>query len=262
MRLLFASIHSYLDPSGGAALSTRELLELLAAHGADCRALTAGVLDYERETTLDEVLAGLDLPSQRFRADLRSPGGSVEVIDLTVNGVRVTLMPTASSRAERSPDMRESACFLEPGRPGSGAVSAPCAADLRRSSRLPGADAAGSDDAGSRSYFTCTTSVTTIAGPLPMLRPSSSPRNTLGATARTLGIDGPVIPDPIPLDRVVAENPEPKYVTFINPQPAKGLTVFARIAELTSAGRRFPSWWSKAAARRRHWRSFRSIFRA
>jgi hypothetical protein len=28
----------------------------------------------------------------------------------------------------------------------------------------------------------------------------------------------------------VAENPEPKYVTFINPQPAKGLTVFARIA--------------------------------
>ena len=39
-----------------------------------------------------------------------------------------------------------------------------------------------------------------------------------------------MIPDPIPLDRVVAENPEPKYVTFINPQPAKGLTVFARIA--------------------------------
>ena len=70
MRLLFASIHSYLDPSGGAALSTRELLELLAARGADCRVLTAGVLDYERETTLDEVLAGLDLPSQRFRADL------------------------------------------------------------------------------------------------------------------------------------------------------------------------------------------------
>jgi glycosyltransferase involved in cell wall biosynthesis len=48
--------------------------------------------------------------------------------------------------------------------------------------------------------------------------------------ARTLGLEGPVIPDPIPLERVVAENPEPKYVTFINPQPAKGLTVFARIA--------------------------------
>ncbi len=75
MRLLFASIHSYLDPSGGAVLSTRELLEFLAARGADCRVLTAGVLDYERETTLDEVLARLDLPSQRFRADL-GPSGS------------------------------------------------------------------------------------------------------------------------------------------------------------------------------------------
>jgi hypothetical protein len=58
MRVLFASIHSYLAPSGGAALSTRELLELLSARGVDCRTLTAGVLDYDRETKLDEVIAG------------------------------------------------------------------------------------------------------------------------------------------------------------------------------------------------------------
>jgi serine/threonine-protein kinase len=121
MRLLFASIHGDLDPSGGAALSTRELRELLAARGADCRALTAGALDDERETSLGEVLAGLDLPSQRFRADLghpvvaRSPNlaTSVKVIELTVGGVRDTLMRTASSRTERSPDMQESARFLD-----------------------------------------------------------------------------------------------------------------------------------------------------
>ncbi len=47
MRLLFASIHSYLDPSSGAAVGTRELLDLLAARGMDCRVLCAGVLDYE-----------------------------------------------------------------------------------------------------------------------------------------------------------------------------------------------------------------------
>src|SRR5579872_1710099 len=64
-RLLFASIHCYLDPSGGAALSTRELLELLAARGWDCRALCCGVLDYQRETTLEEVLAALDRPARR-----------------------------------------------------------------------------------------------------------------------------------------------------------------------------------------------------
>jgi len=112
MRMIFSSIHCYLDPSSGAALCTRELLELLAARGMDCRVLTTGILDPERETSLDEVLAALELPTQRFQAALR-PGGSAEVIDLGASGVRVTVMPTVSSRAERSPDPRESAIFLE-----------------------------------------------------------------------------------------------------------------------------------------------------
>ena len=112
MRLLFSSIHCYLDPSSGAALCTRELLELLAGRGMDCRVLTTGILDPERETSLDEVFATLELPVRRFQAQLGT-GRAAEVIDLGVNGVRVTVMPTASSRAERSPDPRESAIFLE-----------------------------------------------------------------------------------------------------------------------------------------------------
>jgi hypothetical protein len=111
MRLL-SSIHCYLDPSSGAALCTRELLELLAGRGMDCRVLSAGILDTERETSLDEVLATLEVPTQRSRAELRT-GRAAEVIDLGVNGVRVTLMSTSCSRAERSPDPRESAIFLE-----------------------------------------------------------------------------------------------------------------------------------------------------
>ncbi|HKM82334.1 MAG TPA: hypothetical protein VJY15_15400 [Candidatus Acidoferrum sp.] len=47
--------------------------------------------------------------------------------------------------------------------------------------------------------------------------------------ARLLGLDGPVIPDPIPLDRIVAADQEPKYVTFINPQPSKGMAQGLRI---------------------------------
>ena len=64
-RLLFASIHSYLDPSSGAALGTRELLELLAARSWDSRALTCGVLDYAQETPLDDVLCTLERPTPR-----------------------------------------------------------------------------------------------------------------------------------------------------------------------------------------------------
>jgi hypothetical protein len=58
------------------------------------------------------VLAGLELPAWRARAEL-GRAGTVEVIDLTVNEVRVTLLPTASSRAECSPDPREGAVFLD-----------------------------------------------------------------------------------------------------------------------------------------------------
>jgi hypothetical protein len=55
-RLLFASIHSYLDPSSGAALCTREVLEILASRDWDCRALTCGLLDYANDTSLEDVL--------------------------------------------------------------------------------------------------------------------------------------------------------------------------------------------------------------
>jgi hypothetical protein len=88
-RLLFASIHSYLDPSSGAALGTRELLELMAARGWDCRALTCGVLDYAQETPLDDVLSALERPTPRIGAAL-SLGGEAEVFDLEADGVRVT----------------------------------------------------------------------------------------------------------------------------------------------------------------------------
>ena len=111
MRLLFSSIHCYLDPSSGAALCMRELLELLAGP-ADCRWLTTGILDTERETSLDEVLATLELPIQRFQAEMGT-GRTAEVLDLRLNGVRVSIMPTTSSRLERSPDRREAVVFLD-----------------------------------------------------------------------------------------------------------------------------------------------------
>jgi hypothetical protein len=88
------------------------LLELLAARGSVYRVLTTAILNPERETSLDEVLAALKPPAQKFQAELRS-GGGAEVIDLSLNGVRVTLLPTPSKCAERSPDPREAAIFQE-----------------------------------------------------------------------------------------------------------------------------------------------------
>jgi len=107
-RLLLASTHSYIDHSSGAALATRDL----PVRGWDCRALTCGVLDYEDETPLDDVLAALEQPARQVTAAL-SRGGQAEVFDLELEGVRAALMPTNSSRAGRSPNPREGAIFLD-----------------------------------------------------------------------------------------------------------------------------------------------------
>ena len=111
-RLLFASCHGYVDPSNGASTATRDLLELLAAHGVDCRVLSTGVLDFGQETPLGPILAELGVPVQTAGAALTA-GRTAEVYDLELGGVHVTLLPTASSRLERSPDRAESAAFLD-----------------------------------------------------------------------------------------------------------------------------------------------------
>ena len=202
---LYSSIHCYLDPSSGAALCTRELLELLAGWGMDCRVLTTGILDPERETSLDEVFATLELPARRFLAEL-GLGRAAEVIDLSVNGVRVTLMPTSSQLRRGSPDPRESTIFLE---------LAEQVFDRFRPDVLltyGGHPASPNDAAGTggicRCRRTCTTSATTTAGPLPRRLGRDLPVGILPpppCPAAGRGWSGH--PGPDPADRLLAADP-------------------------------------------------------
>jgi hypothetical protein len=66
--------------------------------------VAGGILDPERETSLDEVLANLELPARQFPAK-QGTGRAAKVIDLSANGVRVTLMPheLSSTAPDRSP---------------------------------------------------------------------------------------------------------------------------------------------------------------
>ena len=237
LRLLFASVHGYVDPSSGAALATRDLLELLAERGVDCRALSTGVLDFDRETPLESVLDPLGVPYQRARARLGG-GDEADVFDLVLNGVRATLLRTASSRPERSPDPRESRALLDlaeqvfdrfrpqvlltyGGHPVSG--------ELMRRARRQGIRVVfhlhnfAYDD---RRAFAHADAV---------LVPSGYARRLY---ARRLGLEATAIPYPLRPERVVAPDPEPRFATFINPQPTKVATVFARIAR--ELGRRRP----------------------
>ncbi len=63
-------------------------------------------------TPLEDVLASIERPTSRVGAAL-SRGGEAEVFDLELDGVRLTLLPTAYSRPERAPSAREAGLFLE-----------------------------------------------------------------------------------------------------------------------------------------------------
>ena len=68
-----------LDPLLPGPLQRRGLVYARAARAAgraemDCRVLTTGILDPERETSLDEVFATLELPARRFQAQLGELG--------------------------------------------------------------------------------------------------------------------------------------------------------------------------------------------
>ena len=228
-RLLFASCHGYIDPSNGAATATRDLLELLATHGVDCRVLSTGVLDFGGETPLGPILAELGVPVRTASAALTA-GRAVAVYDLELGGVRVTLLPTASSRLERAPDRAESAAFLDLAdqvlarfRPqvlltygGHPANLALMAQARRRGVAVVFYLHNFAYD--SRGAFVDTAGV---------LVPTDFCRRFY---ARRIGLECTTIPYPYYPPRVVAPDPAPRYLTFVNPVPAKGVTVFARIA--------------------------------
>ena len=160
------------------------------------------------------------------------------MVDLEVGGVRVTMLPTASSRADRAPAPHEGATFLDLAeqvlkrfRPQVLLTYGghPVSLELMRRARATGTPVVfhlhnfGYDD---RRGFADASAI---------IFPSEYSRRFY---RHRVGLDGTVIPDPIRLDRVIADDPDPRYVTFVNPQPEKGAAVFARIA--LELGRRRP----------------------
>lgn len=237
LRILFASPHSYLDPSSGAAATTRDVLEALAARGHDCRVLSAGLLDYSAETRLDEVLDAQKIRARHALA-ARDAGGPVEVRDLMLDGVRVTLMPTSSSRPDQGPDRGESAAWLDLAAQALGRFRPhvlltygghPVVAMLMKRARLRGVRVAfhlHNFAYADRGAFADADAV---------LVPSEYSRRH---HSHRLGLDSTAVAPPVRPERVVARDHRPQFLTFVNPALTKGVTVFARIAH--ELGRRRP----------------------
>jgi len=233
-RLLFASCHGYVDPSSGAATATRDLLELLAARGVACRVLATGVLDYQRETPLGPLLGGLGVPVRHAPAGGNAPG----VYELDLGGVAVTLLATRSSRIAHAFDPAEAGAFLAladrafvefrpqalltyGGHPANLALMA-----RARNAGIPVAFHLHNFAYPDRSAFASAAAV---------LVPSEFSRRH---HARRLGLRCTALPIPFSPARALAADPRPRFLTFVNPVPEKGLAVFARVA--AELGRRRP----------------------
>jgi hypothetical protein len=76
-RLLFCSYHCYSDQSSGAALCTRELLELLSQRDWSCRVFCGPHLDFEETPPLAQILAAQQIPFERRQTSAGSAPLSV-----------------------------------------------------------------------------------------------------------------------------------------------------------------------------------------
>ncbi len=228
-RLLFASNHGYLDPSSGAACASRDVLELLSAHGVECQVISTGVLDYDRETPLGPIVASVGGPSE-VSSTVLANGETVKVFDFTLGGVSLKLLPTTSSFPSKAPNSAESKAFLILAEQALARFRPqilltygghPANLELMARARRQGVPVVfhlhnlAYED---RNAFANTSSV---------LVPSEFSRRFY---AQRLGLTSVAIPSPLVPARVVAPTRDPKYLTFINPLRSKGAAVFARIA--------------------------------
>lgn len=236
-RLLFASYHCYDDPSSGAALATRDLLELLVRRGWKVRVLCGPQLDFDRPESPRQWLNDQQITYQQQGQGVAA-SQSFSTVHYCRNDVPVAAyLPSSPSLKTRA--TAEGNGFLalldhalDEFRPdvlltyGGSWVGT----QIQLRARRDGAKvvfALHNFAYRDASLFSNTDAV---------LVPS---RYAAGWYRDHVGIRCTAVPSPLSLSRVACEpDPGQRYVTFVNPQPTKGVLVFARIAQELKPKRR------------------------
>src|SRR5438876_2028073 len=109
-RLLFSSYHCYWDPSSGAALCTRELLELLAERGWPCRVFCGPHLDFEEGGSLAQLLDTHQVCYERRQT--RQDTVPLSVFHFRHAGVPVMIYDSPIARSFQTPTREEGVGFL------------------------------------------------------------------------------------------------------------------------------------------------------
>ena len=227
-RLLFSSYHSYFDPSSGAALATRDLLELMANSGWECRVFCGPHLDFEQPESLEQLLSDSHLPYNVRH----STAGSVpfSLFQFVQGGIPVTIYSTPLARPYTTPTHEEGHLFL--------ALlervldrSCPDLVLTYGGHWLAEELIACAKRRGLPVIFNLCNFAYHEPAPFravdAVLVPS---RYSQAHYRRTLGLECTAIPCAVDWGRVLCPEVRGEYVTFVNPQPHKGVFLFARIA--------------------------------
>ena len=95
-RVLFASAHSIVDFSNGAAVASLDVLRALATAGLACQAFCASRLDFHEDTSLEKIIVGAGEPL-RVRPSV-CPSGHARLLHTRRGPVPITIVRLQSSR--------------------------------------------------------------------------------------------------------------------------------------------------------------------
>jgi glycosyltransferase involved in cell wall biosynthesis len=232
-KIAFVSAHCAIDPTNGAATSTLDGLQLLAASGFDCQVFCCSHLDALEEVAIEHIL---DQSGTQYALRDATIGNYAGQLLFTSQGkVPMTLFRAASSRQWASAAEFEAflaACdhFLREQRPDlvwtyGGDSSAYAIQRLAKRLDIPVLFALHNFCYFAPDAFVATDHVVVF---------SEFSRQYYWDSMRLACQRLPLVIDP---RRVAVSQWTPKYVTFVNPEPRKGVFVFARIAEVLSLRR-------------------------
>jgi glycosyltransferase involved in cell wall biosynthesis len=223
-RILFVSPYCLLDTTSGAALATRELLEQLVLLGFPCTAVTASIFDATRQVSLEEMVTQF---STAFNARL-DPSENAYFVEISYNGITHTILKTGRSQRPFLTPQEEAALLSFVDRKISdfhpdlfltyGGLSAE--RKLHRLAHQKTIPVVFYLHNGQYRKAETFSDVDLI------LVPSNSLADFY---SQKLGIRSSVLYPFFKSNRCLASERNPRFVTFMNPVPEKGLTLFARL---------------------------------
>ena len=227
--LMFASYHAYLDNSSGAALASRDLLADLAAHGWDCRAVCGPQLDYSDGRSAQAALAEQGVG--HYLESCAPPNGRrYDLLHYTLDGVPVTQYVPENYVPGNPPTQDVGVPFLdvvgravEKFRPAVVLTYGghPVGPHLIRRAKKRGAKVVFA------LFNFAYTGADFLREPDALVTLSDYAREVY---RREAGVEAASFTWPWDRARSTAPSVERRFVTFVNPQPVKGVAWFARIA--------------------------------